>query len=162
EEFVLAGWKPDFWQIDDLLNRTDAFVEGRDALEEIFRARLVAALGVRRVAQVLPGGPALEVPRGLDPAVVSSVVGDAIRSIGAPPFILSLAKPVVVRLSASAPPQPDGASAGPRRSVSREGGQPDPSDVRTLPHPSPRYLVHLNAPGWNVIGATAPWRPGVE
>jgi acyl-homoserine lactone acylase PvdQ len=28
-------------------------------------------------------------------------------------------------------------------------------------HPSLRYLVHLNAPGWNVIGATAPWRPGV-
>ena len=28
-------------------------------------------------------------------------------------------------------------------------------------HPSHRYLVHLNAPGWNVIGATAPWRPGV-
>src|SRR5262249_42968495 len=24
-----------------------------------------------------------------------------------------------------------------------------------------RYLVHLSAPGWNVIGATAPWRPGV-
>jgi acyl-homoserine lactone acylase PvdQ len=29
-------------------------------------------------------------------------------------------------------------------------------------HPSLRYLVHLNAPGWNVIGATAPWRPGVS
>ncbi len=28
-------------------------------------------------------------------------------------------------------------------------------------HPSLRYLVHLNAPGWHVIGATAPWRPGV-
>ena len=24
-----------------------------------------------------------------------------------------------------------------------------------------RYLVHLNAPGWNVIGATSPWLPGV-
>jgi len=32
---------------------------------------------------------------------------------------------------------------------------------RRLEHPSPRYLVHLNAPGWNVIGATAPWLPGV-
>ena len=31
-----------------------------------------------------------------------------------------------------------------------------------LDHPSLRYLVHLNAPGWNVIGATAPWRPGVS
>ena len=32
---------------------------------------------------------------------------------------------------------------------------------RPLDHPSARYLVHLNAPGWNVIGAAAPWRPGV-
>ena len=32
---------------------------------------------------------------------------------------------------------------------------------RPLDHPSARYLVHLNAPGWNVIGAAAPWKPGV-
>jgi len=32
---------------------------------------------------------------------------------------------------------------------------------RHADHPSPRYLIHLKAPGWNVIGATAPWRPGV-
>lgn len=31
-----------------------------------------------------------------------------------------------------------------------------------LDHPSRRYFVHLNAPGWNVIGATAPWLPGVS
>ena len=32
---------------------------------------------------------------------------------------------------------------------------------RPLEHPSLRYLVHLKAPGWNVIGATSPWLPGV-
>ena len=37
---------------------------------------------------------------------------------------------------------------------------PDPA-VRLLDHPSPRYLVHLNAPGWNAIGAASPWLPGV-
>jgi penicillin amidase len=31
-----------------------------------------------------------------------------------------------------------------------------------LDHPSRRYCVHLHAPGWNVIGATAPWLPGVS
>ncbi len=31
-----------------------------------------------------------------------------------------------------------------------------------LDHPSRRYFVHLQAPGWNVIGATAPWLPGVS
>jgi penicillin amidase len=33
---------------------------------------------------------------------------------------------------------------------------------RRADHPSLRYLVHLSAPGWNVIGATATWRPGVS
>lgn len=32
---------------------------------------------------------------------------------------------------------------------------------RRLANPPLRYLVHLSAPGWNVIGATAPWLPGV-
>src|SRR5205807_10290687 len=33
--------------------------------------------------------------------------------------------------------------------------------ARQLDHPSRRYLIHLHAPGWNVVGATAPWLPGV-
>ena len=33
---------------------------------------------------------------------------------------------------------------------------------RQLDHPSLRYLVHLNAPGWNVIGAVQPYLPGVS
>src|SRR5207302_2630945 len=47
-----------------------------------------------------------------------------------------------------------------RRSVS---GQPllasDPH--RAIALPSLRYLVHLNAPGWNVIGSGEPGLPGV-
>ena len=39
EEFVLAGWTPEFWKPEDLLNRTDAFLAGGDALDELFRAR---------------------------------------------------------------------------------------------------------------------------
>jgi len=168
EEFVLAGWTPEPWSADDLLSRTDAFVAGRDAIEEIFRARLVAALGARRVADIFPRDPSPNVPRGLDQSVVSSVVADAIRSVGAPPFLLGFAKPMPVRATADKgvrlkadTTEETGSETG-----SSETGsvrlQPDPREVRTLPHPSPRYLVHLNAPGWNVIGATAPWRPGVE
>jgi penicillin amidase len=145
EEFVLAGWQPDAWAAADLLNRTDAFVEGRDAIEEIFRARLAAALGERRVSELLPAEPVSIAPRGLDVATISPVVADAIRSIGAPPFLLGLAKPAPVRVPTDAP------------SIAAD----IPVNVRTLPHPSPTYLIHLNAPGWNVIGATAPWLPGV-
>src|SRR5262249_33500352 len=32
---------------------------------------------------------------------------------------------------------------------------------RPFESPSPYYLVHLHAPGWNVAGATPPWLPGV-
>src|SRR5215831_17382045 len=70
EEFVLAGWKPDLWNADDLLNRTDLFLAARDGIEEIFRARLVALLGAHRIAEIFPRLPTLNVPRGLDEAVV--------------------------------------------------------------------------------------------
>jgi penicillin G amidase len=101
EEFVRAGWKPDFWSPIDLLNRTDAFLASRNAIDE--------ALGAE--------------PR------VREVLVDAIRRIGTRPFFA-------------------GATA------------PSPA-ISVLDHPSPRYLVHLNAPGWNVVGAASPWLPGV-
>src|SRR4029078_9242577 len=33
---------------------------------------------------------------------------------------------------------------------------------RAIPHPSVRYITHLVAPGWNVIGAGEPASPGVS
>ena len=49
-----------------------------------------------------------------------------------------------------------------RRRRCRPAGSAGPRSRRArCDHPSLRYFVHLNAPGWNVIGATAPWRPGV-
>jgi len=148
EEFVLAGWLPEPWAPEDLLNRTDSFVAGRTAVDKIFRARIVAALGPERAAAVLPREAIADIPRGLDPAVVTSEVADAIRSVGAPPFFLGLAA---------------GTGALPRVGTK----EPDerradvPLDVRTLPLPAPHYLVHLHAPGWSVIGGTPPWMPGV-
>ena len=56
EPFVLAGWLPEPWSADDLLNRTDAVVENAGVLEDIARAGL------------------------------GDVVADSIRRAGAPPF----------------------------------------------------------------------------
>jgi penicillin amidase len=134
EAFVLAGWRPDFWSANDLLNRTDAFVEDESALRDILRQGL------------------------------SDVVGDAIRRAGAPPFLVLLAAPV------------PGGSAALDRELLRPGAfRPASageawlkgSDVAFAeargPYavPSLRYVVHLRAPGWNVVGLTTPWRPGV-
>jgi penicillin amidase len=143
EEFVLAGWKPEPWAAEDLLNRTDAFLASGDALDEVFRARLVAAVGLPRARLLLgdEGDRSFEVPPGIDPAAIPPLVADMIRRVGTPPFFLGLAAPV---------------SEGTVRS------QTDTSEpVIALAHPSRRYFVHLIAPGWDVIGAAAPWLPGV-
>jgi penicillin amidase len=154
EEFVLAGWAPESWRPQDLINRTDAFVSSGDAQDEVFRARLVAAVGAARADALLPvsRGPTV-VPRGLDLAAVSYVVGDVLHRVGTAPFFVGLAAPV-----------PTGGAGSNAWAVARgDGGAPllagDPH--RALENPSLRYLVHLEAPGWNVIGATAPWLPGV-
>ena len=159
EEFRLAGWLPDFWRPEDLLNRTDAFLSSGTAGSAVLRARLVAAVGIHRADLLLPSvsGTPTVVPHGLDPASISYVVGDALRMVGTQPFFMGLA--------ANAPspirhPQSNAWAVAPSRSAT---GSPllanDPH--RAFEHPSLRYLVHLHGPGWNVIGATAPWLPGV-
>jgi penicillin amidase len=150
EEFVLAGWVPELWRAEDLLNRTDAFVASGNALDEVLRARLIAALGADRARTLFPTDGAIpaSVPRGLDLAAINGVVSDALRRVGTPPFFMGFAAPV-------------GSNAW---AVARsDRGAPllatDPH--RRLENPPPRYLVHLEAPGWRVAGATSPWLPGV-
>jgi penicillin amidase len=158
EEFALAGWKPERWSPDDLLDRTEAFTASGDALDEVFRARLIAAVGLARARLLLAEDRPLDPAAGVDPAVVPALVAEMIRRVGTPPFFLGLAAPVTegtVRLPAFGPGPTSGIDSG------RVRLQPDPERLRRLNHPSLRYFVHLNAPGWNVIGATAPWRPGV-
>jgi penicillin amidase len=122
EEFVAAGWLPEYWSPVDLLNRTDAWLESGDAIDE-----------VRRTGK-------------------SEVIADALRGAGAAPFFAG-GTPMPPPLVSVRSPARVGITAPRQLSMS------DPR--ATLVHPSARYLVHLNAPRWNVIGMTAPWRPGV-
>ncbi len=149
--FVLAGWGPDFWRPEDLLNRTDAFLASGDAHADVFRARLVTAVGVARAQALLgPDAPAA-VPPGFDLATISFQVGDALRQIGTRPFFTTIQAPAAGSNA--------WAVAGRRSDTGAPILATDPH--RLLANPSLRYLVHLTAPGWNVIGATAPWLPGV-
>jgi penicillin G amidase len=137
EPFVLAGWRPEPWSADDLLNRTDAVVENAGVLEDIARAGL------------------------------GHVVADSIRRAGAPPFFTGLAAPAQSgaarpfpadrELSASVATVPLGKGYATAVGSILEFAD---SSVR-FEHPSARYLVHLVGAGWNVIGVTSPWRPGV-
>src|SRR4051812_17861620 len=76
EEFVLAGWRPEHWTPEDLLNRTDAFVMSGNAGDEVFYARLVAAIGARSAEALLRGGAPvrLQAAPGLDLGGVTDVV----------------------------------------------------------------------------------------
>ncbi len=155
EEFRLAGWAPAFWRPEDLLTRTDAFRAASNARAEVLRANIVAAAGAARAAAWMPLDPPvpLVVPAGLDPSVVSYRIGDTLRSVGTPPFFLSLAAPF----------EPAASNAWAVNGSRSASGRPllasDPH--RAFLNPSAWYLVHLHAPGWNVIGATEPWAPGV-
>jgi len=151
EAFVVAGWSPEFWTATDVLNRTDAFVESGDAVDEVRRARL------------------------------SDVVADAIRRVGTAPFLVSLAAPVVEsgHTESKAADRGHAGDLDVRAGVASDRVRRQPihadgyvSAARgaalvfreahpAFDNPARRYLVHLHAPGWNVIGATRPWLPGV-
>lgn len=182
DAFRLAGWTPDLWRAEDLLSRTDAFLASGDAFDEVFRAQLIAAIGTARARAMLPGGGPLTVPRGLDLNTISPVIAEILKRAGTPPFFLGFAAPLQVRLKPAPTDeliasdgrgirlQPDFArrvyeGRASNAWVVAHGDRGSPL-VAGDPHlpletPSLRYLVHLEAPGWNVIGATSPWLPGV-
>lgn len=165
-EFVLAGYEPATWQPEDVLSRSEAFVMSGNATSEVFRARLAHAVGVQKMAQLLPPDPmtTISAPRGLDLGVVNTRISDALAQIGSGASGFGPA----LRLTRAPLGTGDGSDEGSNNWVvagARSGtGRPllanDPH--RALDHPSLRYIVHLNAPEWNVIGATQPWLPGVS
>jgi penicillin amidase len=151
QEFALAGWRPQLWNPEDVLNRTDAFLASGDAELEAFRLQLIAAVGDVRANVLLPGSAPYKSTPGFNLQNAGGVLDDALRRIGTTPFFSGF--------SASFAGSNAWAVAGPRTST---GGPLLASDPhRPLTNPSLRYLIHLQAPGWNVIGAASPWLPGV-
>ncbi len=151
DEFVLAGWIPDLWTKDDLLNRTDAFLSSGDAELESFRAQVIADVGRQRADALFPSLARREPWPVSDLAAAGRAVGDALRRAGAAPYFAGFAAPFAGSNVWAVP-----------TSRSKSGAPVLAADPhRALTSPSPRYLIHLKAPGWNVIGATSPWLPGV-
>jgi penicillin amidase len=153
EEFRLAGWVPEPWRAEDLLNRTDAFLASGDAQAEILRAQLVAHVGPTRAGVLFPSrhGGTSAAP-GLDLSTISPTVGEILRRVGTAPFFSGFAAPFEAGRGSNAWAVARGPWGGPWLAV-------DPH--RPLRNPSVRYLVHLRAPGWHMAGATSPWMPGV-
>jgi penicillin amidase len=165
-EFQLVGSRPEPWTSETVISRMAGYIMTRNARTEEQRARLARTEGIGRVAALMPLDPpaALTVPDGLDLADI----GDDILSLttGASEAVdfSPLSRPREPSLAElldelSAIGSNDWVVSGARSATGKPLLANDPH--RALLLPSLRYTVHLNGPGWNVIGAGEPALPGV-
>jgi penicillin G amidase len=166
-EFVLTGIRPDPWALETVTLRQVTF---GDAASELQLARSVAQLGAVEANRRRNPDPwdDLRVPDGLDVATIGDEVLAATRPQGRipDPAILPEYRSLVIGTAGA---MDDGAvkEPGSNNWVVSGGmsatGKPvvanDPHREVTLP--SLRYIFHLTAPGWNVVGASEPPFVGV-
>src|SRR5580658_4655591 len=150
-EFQLAGFSPDAWHPQDCLNRMAAFSMTGNASRELLAAQALTELGADKAAKFLNFDP----PVALDPAA-------GVDLSGLSPELLNNLIGSDHRIEFPAPPR-EGSNNWTIAGTLTASGKPllanDPHRVLALP--SLRYMVHLVAPGWDVIGAGEPTLPGV-
>ncbi len=150
-EFQLAGFSPDPWHPEDCLNRMAAFSMTGNAFSELEHARAVSLLGAEKASKLFDFDPAVT----LDPAPGLDFAGftpDLLKNlVGSDQRIEFPAHPI------------EGSNNWTVSGALTYSGKPllanDPHRVIGLP--SLRYMMHLVAPGWNVIGAGEPGLPGI-
>ena len=169
-EFKLTGIRPRPWTPDIALLRTQTAMPTGDAVAELRLAQLVARLGADSANKLARPSPfrALVVPDGVNYDIITDDVVSAlnqVRGVAVRPEMLPQ-----YRAAAQSPSENTGAqedSPGSNNWVtsarlSANGHVIVANDPhRNVANPSIRYVVHLNAPGWNVIGATEAVLPGV-
>ena len=150
-EFRLAGFEPEPWKPDDCLNRLAAYAMMGNASDELLHAQLVTLLGPGQASELVRFDPAAQLDAapgsdfsGLSPAVLANIVGSD-RRIPFPAASLQESNNWTISGALTASGRPLLAN--------------DPH--RVIAQPSLRYIVHLVAPGWDVIGAVEPALPGV-
>jgi penicillin G amidase len=150
-EFELAGFKPEPWKPEDCLNRMAAYSVTGNGASELHNAQLVALLGPEKAAELLELDPPVKFDpapgvdfSGLSRALLENLVGSDVPLLF-PETPVQGSNNWTVSGSLTASGKPLLAN--------------DPH--RVIAEPSLRYIVHLVAPGWNVIGAGEPGLPGV-
>jgi penicillin amidase len=173
-EFKLTGSRPDTWRAEDVLRiRSHALVS--NVASEVARARVACTGGLKSDAlrrKIEPLGHEVTVPSGLNPCdVPADVLKDYLLAtkqveFGAlSPTARHADNSAERRLAAALDTQSMEGSNNWVIAPSRtETGRPilanDPH--RQLGAPSLRYIVALNAPGLNIIGAGEPALPGIS
>ena len=148
QEFRVAGFAPEHWKPEDCLSRNAAYAMTNNASSELYHAQLVATLGVEKAHSPL----SLDPPVKLDPAPRANYAGLS-------PSLLDEIVSSDQRIEFPAPESNNWTIAGKLTASGRPIVANDPHRAITLP--SLRYMVHLVAPGWDVIGAGEPALPGV-
>ena len=150
-EFQLAGFKPEPWKPDDCLNRLAAYSMTNNGASELLHAHLVALLGAEKASELFEFDPAVKLDpapgmdfSGLSPKLLANLVGSDVP-LHFPETPVQGSNNWTVSGSLTVTGKPLLAN--------------DPH--RVIAEPSLRYIVHLVAPGWNVIGAGEPGLPGV-
>jgi penicillin G amidase len=150
-EFQLAGFMPEPWHPEDCLNRMAAFSMTGNADSELEHAQAIHDFGPVKAAKLfgfdppvpLDPAPGLDF-NGLSPDLLKNLVGSDHR-IEFPAHAREGSNNWTISGSLTASGKPLLAN--------------DPHRVIAIP--SLRYMVHLVAPGWDVIGAGEPGLPGV-
>ena len=180
-EFQLTGVQPDPWTAKTVVLRWAqvglSSVRGH-AISELSLAMNVGRFGAEEANRRATPDPwdDLQVPEGLDVSIITQEVLSAMRAGDGDPFGGRLPDlEVVERYRHLTPVVRTAQVSNPQ--IATEGsnnwvisGDRSPTGVPILsndPHrriemPALRYFVHLNAPGWNVIGGGEPPFVGVD
>ena len=148
-EFELLGFQPGLWEPDHVLLRIAGLLMVGNVSQEIARAKMVAQLGEEATQKWYPTDPQRELRPDADLDLTG--IDDRVTSA----YRRAVSIPVLY--------EQDGSNNWVVSSELSATGAPllasDPH--RPVILPSLRYLVHLNGPGWNVIGSGEPALPGV-
>ncbi len=164
-EFELLGLKPGHWTPDVVISRHNGLF--RNAFTEVSIARSVHLVGEEKTREFLnlePGHPDLVSDESIDLSLISSEIMELYSSSRSsvrfePEDILLLDPPFDLN-----PDLSPGSNNWVVGGTLTDTGYPfmanDPHRSQQIP--SLRYWVHLNAPGWNVIGGGEPALPGIS
>lgn len=164
-EFQLTGSRPRPWTPEVVIGRMAGYVMTRNARTEVQRARQARSMGIERLVETVSLDPptTLTVPEGLDLADITDEILALANGVSETVTFPTASRQSPAPPSLEFPYEEIGSNDWVVSGRLSATGKPllanDPH--RTLMLPSLRYTVHLNGPGWNVIGAGEPALPGV-
>ena len=148
-EFSLLGFLPERWTPEVPLTRVTPLSGVGNGTSELLRSRLVSLVGVKRTEELLPTYPS----RALDPTPGLDYTGLSVASLGGIGQVYT--DVAFSRIEGSN----NWVVSGKKTASGKPILANDPH--RAITNPGVRYITHLVAPGWNVIGAGEPASPGV-